>query len=104
MRFGGCEVLVKVVHMHLGSREGLSRGNVEVSNDLVYAQVSSNVASLFAHAIETLCIVFALALLDALAFAEGPANVGIRFTDVLAGVAAAVFALWGGGTVAVTAV
>lgn len=47
---------------------------------------------------------FALALLHALAVAEGPADAGVGFTDIFAGLTTAAFALRGGGAIAVSAV
>ena len=90
------KVLVQVVHVHLCTREGLSRRDVEVSDDLVDAQVPRDIAPFLAHRVETLSVVFSLTLLDALAFAERPADGGVRFANILARIATALglFGSW----------
>lgn len=101
------KVLIQIMHVHLRRGEALTGGDVEVADDLVDAEVAGDVAAFFAHGVETLRVVFAFALLDVLAFAEGPADAGVGFANVFAGLAAAglgVGFVGGGGAVAVAAV
>lgn len=81
-------VVLEVVHVHVAVAEAAAGGDVEVADDLVHAQAAFDAAALAALLVETLRVVFALALLDALAIAERPGGLGIRLLDLLAGVAA----------------
>lgn len=100
------EVVLQIVYVEVAIGEGLPGCNVEVTNDLVDANVSLEAASFLALLIEVLGIVLALALLDTLAAAERPRDRGVRITDFIAGIAASGFlcAGWGGSAKAVSAV
>jgi uncharacterized membrane protein len=77
--------------------EGLSRGNVEVSNDLVHLDVTLETASLLALLVEMLSVVLAFTLLNALATAERPRYGGVRIAYFVAGVATISLLCIGGG-------
>ncbi len=100
------EVIIQIVHVHLPVAETAPRRDVEVTNHLVHAEAALDAAALAALRVQQVAVVFALALLDALAAAEGPADRGVGFADFFAGVAAAGFDGRGGrgGTEAVAAV
>jgi hypothetical protein len=66
------EVVLEVVHVHVASRERLSRRNVEVSNDLVDTNAALETASLLSLLVEVLGVVFTLTLLDTLATTKRP--------------------------------
>ena len=92
--------------MRLSITEALSRRKVEVANDLVDADAAFDAAALAALLVQLLAVVFALALFDVFAAAEGPGDGGVGFADFGAGVAAAGFygVGRGGGAVALAAV
>jgi hypothetical protein len=66
------EVVFKVVHVEVAVGEGLSRGNMEVSDDLVDLDAALQATSLLALLVEVFGIVLSLTLLDALATTERP--------------------------------
>lgn len=66
------EVVLQIVNMEVAVRKGLSRGNVEISNDFVNLDAAFKTAAFLALCIKVFGVVFALALLDALATTEGP--------------------------------
>lgn len=92
----GLEVILQIVHMHEAVREAATGGDVEVADDLVDAHDALDAAAFFALGFEALCVAFAVALFDVLAFSEGPLFLGVGFADFVAGVAAAWFAGVGG--------
>ena len=87
--------------MRLSITEALSRRKVEVSYDLVDADAAFDAAAFAALLVELLAVVFALALFDVFAAAEGPGDGGVGFAHFGAGVAAAGFCGGGGGRCAV---
>ena len=101
MRILVLEVIFKVMYMEIAIGEGLSRGNVEVSNDLVHLDVALETASLLALLVEMLSVVLAFTLLDALATTERPRYGGVRIAHFVAGVAAVSLLCIGGGWSAV---
>ena len=94
-------VVLEVVHVHVAVAEAAAGGDVEVADDLVHAQAAFDAAALAALLVETLRVVFALALLDTLAVAERPGGLRIRLLDLLAGVAASGLLRVAGGVRAV---
>lgn len=72
MRVLVLEVVLEVVHVHVASGERLSGSDVEVSDDLVDSNATLETASLLSLLVEVLGVVFALALLNALAAAKRP--------------------------------
>jgi hypothetical protein len=60
------------VYVHVASREGLSRGNVEVAYDLVDLDAAIEAASLLSLRVQMLSVVFALTLLYVLAASKRP--------------------------------
>ena len=100
------EVVVQVVDVHRAVAEAAPGGDVEVPHHLVHAEAALDAAALLALRVEFLAVVLPLALLDVLAFAEGPADAGVGLAHLFAGGAAAGFldGRWGWGAVAVAAV
>jgi hypothetical protein len=82
------EIVLQIVHMHVAVGEGLSRGNVEVSNDLVDLDATLQTTSLLALFVEVFGVVLSLALLDTLATTKRPRDRGISVADFVAGVTA----------------
>lgn len=66
------EKVLQIVYMQVAVGERFSGGNVEVSNDFVYANAAIETASFLALLVEMLSVVFAFALLDTLAATERP--------------------------------
>jgi len=58
--------------VHVAGREGLSRSDVEVTNNLVNLDAALETATLLSLCVEVFSVVFPLALLDTLAAAERP--------------------------------
>lgn len=106
MRILVLEVVLEVVYVQVSVREGLSRGDVEVADDLVDLDAALKAASLLALGIEVFSVVLAFALLDTLTATERPRNGGIGVTYFIARVAAASLLCVGGsgGAVAFAAV
>jgi hypothetical protein len=65
-------VVLEVVDVHVSIAEAAARGDVEVSDNLVHAQVAVDAAALVPLLVQLLGVVLALALLDALALTESP--------------------------------
>ena len=103
---GALPVVLQVVDVHIPVAEAAAGGEVEVSDHLVHADGTGDAATLVPLLIELLGVVFALALLDALALTEGPGGRRVRLAHLVAGVAAAglLGVLRGGGAVALAAV
>jgi len=91
MSLGTTKVILQIMHMRLSITEALSRRKVEVSYDLVDADAAFDAAAFAALLVELLAVVFALALFDVFAAAEGPGDGGVGFAHFGAGVAAAGF-------------
>jgi len=106
MRLRTTKVILQIMHMRLSITEALSGREVEVANDLVDADAAFDPAAFTALRVELFAVVFALALLNIFAAAEGPGDGGVGFADFGAGVAAAGFygVGRGGGAVALAAV
>jgi hypothetical protein len=85
------EEVVKIVDMHIPVAETPSRGDMEISNNLVNSQTPLNTAALLSLRIQSFCIVFTLALLYILASSEGPGHTGIRFSNFVTGITASRF-------------
>lgn len=100
------EVVLQVVHVHVSVGEGFPGRDVEVADDFVDFDGAFETTAFFALGVEVFGVVFALALFDAFATAEGPADGGVGVADIVAGVAAAGLGGVGRGwgTVAFTAV
>jgi len=64
------DVVVQIMNMQISIRETLSRGNVEVSDNLVDGDGAFESATFFALCVEVFGVVLALALFDAFATAE----------------------------------
>lgn len=84
----GVPVVLEVVDVHVSVAEAAAGGDVEVTNDLVHTQPTIDTATFVALGLEVLGVVFPFALLDALAGTKSPGGLGVRFTDLVAGVAA----------------
>jgi hypothetical protein len=85
------KVILQIMHMHIPIRVALPRRNMEVTNDLVDADATLDAAAFSSLFVEVLGVVLALALLDAVAAAEGPGYRGIGVAHFVAGLAAAFF-------------
>ena len=103
---GGIPVVLQIVYVHVPVAEAAAGRKVEVTNDLVDAEATLDAAAFGALLIQLLGIVFAQALLHALAPTEGPGGLGICFADFVARIAAAGFngVAWGVRSVAGSAV
>ncbi|KAI7165215.1 DUF1692-domain-containing protein [Hortaea werneckii] len=95
--FAACEVVLKIVHVHVAVAEGFPRREVEVTDDLVHADPAFDAAPFAPLRVEVLAVVFAFALFYVLAPAEGPAYAGVGVAHFGASVAAAGFHGVGGG-------
>lgn len=94
MRFLAAEVVFEVVNVCLSIGKGLAGREVEVSDDLVDTDAAFDAAAFAALGVERFAVVFAFALFDVLAAAEGPADGGVGIAHFGTGIAAA----WFGGT------
>ena len=101
MRIFVLEVVLEVMYVKIAIGEGLSRSNVEVSNNLVHLDVALETASLLALLVEMLGVVLAFTLLNALATTERPRYGGVRIAYFVAGVAAVSLLCIGGSWSAV---
>ncbi|KAI6761910.1 hypothetical protein HG531_002463 [Fusarium graminearum] len=101
---GHVPVVLKIVNVHVAAAETSSGSEMEVTNDLVYAQASLNTAALATLRIQLLTIVLTLTLLNTLAAAKGPRGLGIGFTDFVTSLTTACLLSVGGrcSTVAAT--
>lgn len=66
------EVVLEIVDVQVAVGEGLSRSNVEVSDDLVDTDTALKTTSFLALLIEMFGVVLSLALFDSLSTAKGP--------------------------------
>jgi hypothetical protein len=82
--------------MQISIRETLSRGNVEVSDNLVDRDGTFESTPFLTLCVKVFGVVLALALFDAFAAAERPGDRGVGFADFVAGVAASGFDACGG--------
>jgi hypothetical protein len=94
------------VHVHVAVAEAAAGRDVEVAHHLVDAQTALDAAPFVPLLVQLLAVVLALALLDALAPAEGPPLLRVGLPDLLARVAAPglLRVAWGVGAAAGAAV
>jgi len=83
------EVVLQIVHVHISVTETLAWRKVEVANDLVHTDAAFDTAALAALFVKVFAVVFALALLDALAATKRPRDAGVGITNFGARVATA---------------
>jgi hypothetical protein len=87
--FHGCiKVVIKVMYVHIAIAETTARCHMEIANDLIDSKASFYSASLSSLRIQSLSIVFALALLDVLTSSKCPGDRSIGLADFVASVAA----------------
>jgi hypothetical protein len=91
------EIILQIMHMQIAIGKRLPRCDVEIANDLVYADGALQAAALAALGVEVFGVVLALALLDAFAAAKRPGYGGVGVAHFVACVAAAGFGGAGGG-------
>lgn len=82
-------VVLEIVDVHVSVAEASAGGKMEVSNDLVDLQQALNAAALFSLLVQSLRVMFSLALLHALASAKGPRRLRISLSNLVTGIAAA---------------
>lgn len=85
------EIIVQIVDVHIAVAETPSRCNVEVAHDLVHTNSSLNTTPLVSLRVQSLCIVFSLALLYILTTSKSPGYTGIRLSYFVASITAASF-------------
>lgn len=85
------EEVLKVMRVDVAACEAAAGGDVEVADHLVHSDNAFKTTAFFALGIDALRVAFAVALLDVLAFAEGPGFLRVCFAHFVAGVAAAGF-------------
>jgi hypothetical protein len=91
---GGCaghEVVLQIVGVHVHVGETATRGNVEVTNNLVHTEDTLNAAALAALGLELFSVSFPLTLLDVGSDTKGPLLSGICLPDFIASAAASGF-------------
>ena len=69
---GSIKKVVEIMHVHVAVAETSSRCNMEISNDLIDADPAFDPATLLSLRIQSLPIMFTLALLDILTSPESP--------------------------------
>ena len=95
--YGSIEVIVEVMYVHRAIAEASTRRDMEVANDLIYAQVPLNPASFVSLSIESFPIMFSFTLFHPLASSKCPAHTCVRFADIVTSVAATDFLSVGRG-------
>ena len=104
VREAGFEVVLEIVHVDVAVCEAAAWGDVEVADDFVDAHDAFETAAFAPLGVDALRVAFPLALLDVLAFAEGPLVLGVGGAHFFARVAAAFLAFGHGDAAAFAAV
>ena len=96
------EVVIEIMNVHISVAETPPWRNVEVSNDLIDTNSSLYAASFLALGIQSLAVVFALALLYIFSSSKGPRLAGICLSNFVTGVTTAGFLCSRGSGCAIT--